>query len=164
MQVEQTVPLIYAPPARPIRLGWTGRLACLAIAAGCAYVIATAFILPPSPNGVGTHREMGLFPCAMLATTGVPCPSCGMTTSFSWFYKGNLVASLYTQPAGALLAMLTAIALIMATYQAITARPIHRMLRVLPIRPWLIAGVGVLAAAWVWKIAIHVTGHDGWLY
>jgi hypothetical protein len=112
---------------------------------------------------MGTHKEsLGLPPCNFLRTTGLPCPSCGMTTSFAWFAKGNLLASAYVQPMGAILALLAAACVWGGFYIALTARPAHRLLRMLPagytLIPLLLLGV----LAWGWKILIHLNGVDGW--
>ena len=160
--MSEVVPAIYAPPLRPIRLSLYGRVLALAIAAAASVLIITAWRLKPSPDGLGTHTEMGFYGCSLLTTTGVPCPSCGMTTSFSWFYRGNVLASCYVQPMGCLLAFGVFATLLGAVYEALTGRPAHRLLRVLPVRRWLLAGVTVLAFAWAWKIMIHLSGRDGW--
>jgi hypothetical protein len=160
--MSEAVPTIYAPPTRPVRLSLYERLIALVIAGGCAGVIATAIHLRPSPDGTGTHQGLGFLSCTMLQTTGIPCPSCGMTTSFAWFYRGSLVASFWVQPAGFVLAWLTGVLLAYSLYEAVTARPIHRLLRFVPMRVWVIAGVAVLAFGWGWKIMIHLWGIDGW--
>ena len=51
---------------------------------------ALAYALEPDPRGFGTHQSLGLPPCTFRALFGIPCPSCGMTTSFSHFMHGNL--------------------------------------------------------------------------
>lgn len=160
--VSQSVIPIYAPPHRPIRLGLYGRALALSVAGTCLAVIVTALQLRPSPEGVGTHQNMGLLACSMLATTGIPCPSCGMTTSFAWFFKGHLLASLYVQPAGFLAAYLTIVVACFSLYEGLTGRPIHRMLRFVAPRWALISGVAIVLAAWGWKIAIRLMGVDGW--
>ena len=76
---------------------------------GCLAILLLAAYLRPSPSGMGTHQQgLGLPACNFLRTTGLPCPSCGMTTSFAWFAKGNLLASAYVQPMGTILALLAA--------------------------------------------------------
>src|ERR1700743_937593 len=103
-----TVPAIYSPKFAHPRLQLAGRALAGAIALGCLSVLCIARILTPSPEGVATHTEMHLEPCYFLIHTGIPCPSCGMTTSFSWFTRGNLAASFYIQPMGCVLAILCA--------------------------------------------------------
>lgn len=66
-----------------------------------------AVYLTPNPSGSGTHMQLGLPPCTMKVVMGIPCPSCGMTTSFSNFVRGNLVAALSANPAGVLLATIS---------------------------------------------------------
>lgn len=148
-------------PARDDRLGW-GRAIAVAVAGGCLALLIVAAFLTPSPDGLGTHRELGLSECQWLRTTGLPCPGCGMTTSFSWFVRGNVLASFYVQPMGCVLAALCCLGFWAGAYVAITGRPIYRLLAVIPSRYVYLPLLGLAIAAWAWKIAIHLSGHDGW--
>src|ERR1700704_37000 len=93
--------------------------------------------LRPDATGTGTHRQLGFAACEFKARTGLPCPSCGVTTAFSYFAHGKFVVSFYTQPMGALLAWATAIAVWVGFYIAVTGRPVHRLLTLLPGRYYL---------------------------
>jgi hypothetical protein len=152
---------LYVAQLRPSVSIW-GRLFSLALALGCLTVLIIAARLEPSPTGVGSHREMGLQSCQLLNRSGLPCPSCGMTTSFTWFVRGNLVASAYVQPMGMVVALATACCVWIGAYIAITGRPVHRLLLQLPARAWLIGLLSFTIAAWAWKIFIHLNGMDGW--
>ncbi len=85
-----------------------------------------------------------------------------MTTSFSHFVRGNWLASFYVQPMGFLLAIITGGVFWAGLYIAVTGRPIHRLLRQLPMVVLIAAFMGLGIAAWGWKIYIHVHGIDGW--
>jgi hypothetical protein len=82
------------------RLRGKARVALLALAGGLIVVLATAGRLTPDPRGYGTHEQLGRPPCAILKLTGRPCPTCGMTTSFAWFVRGDLARSWRANPAG----------------------------------------------------------------
>ncbi len=45
-------------------------------------------------------------PCGMKQRTGLPCPTCGMTTCVLAFARGEVLTAFYTQPAGGLLCSL----------------------------------------------------------
>jgi hypothetical protein len=53
-----------------------------------------------------THRQLGLPECTFKEITGYPCPSCGMTTSFSLLMHGDVWNSLKANFAGTILATL----------------------------------------------------------
>ena len=125
-------------------------------------MLVLAAALPPSPDGVGTHTQLGLQPCQFLATTHIPCPTCGMTTATSYFVRGNILASLYIQPMGFLIALAAAVAFWAGLYIAVTGRPAYRLLRRLPTQRILFALLFFAILAWGWKILIHVKGMDGW--
>lgn len=92
----------------------------------------------------------------------IPCAGCGMTTSFAWLVRGHLLASIYTQPCGFVLGLCTMAAVWIGAYLAITGSPAHRLLMMVPMKFhfwfWLPLGLG----AWMWKIVLHVSGHEGW--
>jgi len=86
------------------RLGWASRVLLAALAITLVAVLVVARRVEPDPRGYGTHERLGLWPCAFRATTGHPCPSCGMTTSFAWFARGEPAHSWRANPAGSVLA------------------------------------------------------------
>lgn len=65
-----------------------------------------AWHLEPSPRGHGTHQQLGFPPCSIQFLFGVPCPGCGMTTSFAWYVRGNWIKAWQANPAGLYLAIL----------------------------------------------------------
>ncbi len=60
----------------------------------CTGVLAAAWLLTPSPDGVGTHEQVLLLPCGFRWLTGLPCPLCGMTTALAQMARGDLLAAL----------------------------------------------------------------------
>jgi hypothetical protein len=138
------------------------RLLAMAVAAIALAVLLVAVRLAPSPTGMETHMALGLSECGFLKRTGLPCPSCGMTTSFSYFVRGNLAASAYVQPMGMLLAVISGMMVWGGLYIAISGRPAYRVLGALPGAAIVVSLLAFGLAAWAWKIFIHVHGIDGW--
>src|SRR5271169_4317146 len=105
--VDLPVPLIFSPLAPRVRVSPLGRIFAVAVSLACLTPLVIAALIQPSPSGLGTHTQLGLGACSFQQVTGIPCPSCGMTTSWAWFARGNLIASLWVQPMGTVLAFLT---------------------------------------------------------
>jgi hypothetical protein len=84
------------------RLGFTSqdRIRYLVVAGSSIALLLIARLLRPSVDGVGTHRQLGLPPCAFLHFTSVPCPSCGLTTSVAHAARLHFYESVITQPFG----------------------------------------------------------------
>jgi len=160
--LEAIAPIVYVRSGPLARVSGWGRLLAAVVAVVCLTVLIIAARLTPNPDGMGTHREMGLQSCGFLERTGLPCPSCGMTTSFAWFVRGNVVASVYVQPMGAVLAALCGVAVWAGAYIAITGRPAHRLIASIPGRYHVIPLMVLALAAWAWKMFIHLHGIDGW--
>jgi hypothetical protein len=156
------VPPIYAPVGGGGRLSAVQRVIAFLITTAAAGLLLTAYWLNPDPSGTGTHLGLGLPRCAFMYYSGLPCPSCGMTTSFSYFAHGNLLASFWVQPMGTLLALLAAMTVWAAGYCACTGRDVSRLVRRWPLQQITIALVALAIAAWGWKIVIHLRGIDGW--
>jgi hypothetical protein len=96
-----------APASTDERLSRSTRIWLAAFALALATVLVVARGLEPDPRGFGTHTQLGLWPCSFKAMTGRPCPTCGMTTSFAWFARGELARSWGANPVGILLATIT---------------------------------------------------------
>ncbi|HMB96375.1 MAG TPA: DUF2752 domain-containing protein [Tepidisphaeraceae bacterium] len=157
-----SIPAIYAPKPVAAVLDLSARIVAGIVALCCLTVLVIARVLPPSPTGVSTHLALGLQRCEFLQRTGIPCPTCGMTTSFSHFARGNIAASLYVQPMGALLAVLTTAAFWIALYMALTGKNVLRLLKIIPPSYYFLPLMFIGLAAWAWKIFIHLKGIDGW--
>ena len=160
--VQVTVPRIYAISPVIQRLTVAQRCVALAVSLACLAVLVTAVLIRPNPAGTESHVQLGLNECQFLRASGIPCPSCGMTTSFAWFVRGNIPASLYVQPMGTLLAAGAGLTFWAGLYIAATGKPVHRLMRLLPGSYYVLIPMGVAIAAWAWKIFIHVRGADGW--
>ncbi|WP_417851554.1 DUF2752 domain-containing protein [Thalassoglobus sp.] len=66
----------------------------------------TASTVDPDPRGFGTHQQFGFPPCSFRVFIGVPCPSCGGTTSVAYFVRGQWIDSLKSNTAVFVLAFL----------------------------------------------------------
>ncbi len=110
--------------------------------------------LVPAEEGHGTHMQLGLQPCSWLARGYGPCPTCGMTTAFALAAHGRIGQAFVTQPAGALLALLVAMAVWAGGYTLITASPAVRGLKRLAVfrTAWAVGAVVLLSWAYKWFV------------
>jgi hypothetical protein len=65
--------------------------------------------LQPDTRGFGTHEQFGWAACSFESSTGWHCPSCGMTTSFSHFIRGQWLRSFKANTTGFFMALFCAI-------------------------------------------------------
>ncbi len=129
------------------------RLVAAVVALACLGLLSVAAWLEPSPTGVGTHTQLlPLQSCAWISYADMPCPTCGMTTSFAHAADGHLIRSFITQPMGCLLAVGTAAAFWVALYIVLTGSPIWRVFQSMwrPIVVWILGAL--LLGAWGYKI------------
>ena len=127
-----------------------GQAATLAVLVG---LIGLGLALVPSPTGAGTHCQLGLPACGMLETTGLPCPTCGVTTAFCLAAHGRLVEALLAQPFGFALFLLVAGGALGLAAALVSGRSVLPVLT-----PWTLAAGGtalmlLLLAAWTYKLA-----------
>lgn len=108
------------PTHRVREPSWSARLIALIVFAPTLAVLLTASSLTANDAGMGTHTQLGLAPCGFKAATGLPCATCGMTTSFTHAAHGHLLTSLVTQPAGMVLAVLTAMVVLLSGWSLAT--------------------------------------------
>jgi len=146
--VDQAVELAVAPDARQA-LGC--RLRGFLVLAPCAAVLALSAWLVPSKAGYGTHRELGLPPCAFISQTGYPCPSCGMTTAFAAMAHGRFGAAWNAQPFGMVMFAMVAALAAAGLAELVTGRDVLRNLRLGPW--WAAVTIGGMFVGWGIKIA-----------
>ncbi len=131
------------------------RLVGAGVAVAAAALLGVAAWLDAVPEGLGTHAQLNLPPCGWILAMDLPCPTCGMTTAFAHAADGNIVGSFVAQPMGAMLAVATAIALLVGTYTAATGSRVAALFGRLCNRraAWLFGTAFV--AAWVYKIVAY---------
>ncbi len=122
------------------------------MALGALLVLALALGLRPSPDGHGTHTSLGLPDCSWAVMLDKPCPTCGMTTSFSHAAKGSLLTSLKTQPMGLLLVVGTAAAFWSGAHAAASGARIWPAVGLLHARWAYLSLAGAVLGAWIYKI------------
>ena len=72
-------------------------------------LLLLAVWLQPNPSGFGTHQQLGLPPCTFQFWFDIPCPSCGGTTAFAHFVRGQWGSALRANAASGLFAGLCVI-------------------------------------------------------
>ncbi len=113
-----------------------------------------AFRLHPAPAGMGTHEQLGLPPCGFLQLTGIPCPSCGLTTAFSHIAHGHPVDAFLAQPFG----VAVYVAMAWLSGYAVVALWRRKPLSDLTESSNFLTGqyilLGIMLVSWFYKIAI----------
>jgi hypothetical protein len=116
-------------PGVPVRQpsAWYVRAALIAIATLLTVVFVTATQVRPfaddgTPLRQASHQTLGLPACNFQVWTGMPCPSCGMTTSFAHLVRGNLWYSLRANWVGTGLALFCAALIPWALASALRGR------------------------------------------
>ncbi len=90
-------------------------------------------------------------PCGFKQRTGLPCPTCGMTTTVLAFARGAVLTAFHTQPAGAFLCSLLAVAAFFALLTAVFGIYFiifDRALAEIKAKYWVLGLLAILAAGW----------------
>ncbi len=129
-----------------------GRTTAALFAAGVIALFGGLWLL----QRVGFDFGLLFGPCGMKQRTGLPCPTCGMTTCVLAFARGELWTAFYVQPAGAFLCALLIVAAFFAFLMAVLGVYFHffdRLWAELRVR-YVVAGLLViLAAGWAVTLA-----------
>jgi hypothetical protein len=93
----------------PVMSRWV-RGTLVGIALGLTALFAVAAFLNPyridgSARRMETHMQLGLPECTFKQVTGLPCPSCGMTTSFALTIRGDFSDAVRANSVGVMLAL-----------------------------------------------------------
>jgi len=116
-----------------------------------AGVIGLGLYLQPSRTGTGTHTILGLPPCGMLVTTGKPCPTCGVTTSFVLAAHGRFGDALGNQPFGLVLFALVVAGLVAMSATLAAGRSWGPVLLPWTVTTFILALVIAGLVSWMYK-------------
>ncbi len=122
------------------------------LAGPCWAVLALAATLTPDPAGYGTHEQLGFQQCSFIVRHGLPCPTCGLTTSVSAAVHGQFGLAFRAQPFGMILAAAIATLAVAGTWELVAGRRILHVLR--PGLWWLWTAVGGVLVGWAVVLAV----------
>jgi len=134
---------------------WVVRALSLALAVGTGVVLALSAWLEPSPDGHGTHLQLGLGTCTFLQLTDVPCPMCGATTTFALMAHLRIAEAIANQPFAVLLFLMTVGVFAVSAAEVVQPRGRWgKLLRPLePYEGWLASAfLAFMGVAWLYKI------------
>ena len=134
------------------------RLAHACVAGGLVAVLLLSLWLEPDARGLGTHEQLLLLPCKFQALTGLPCPSCGMTTAFAYMARGELREAFIAQPLGALGFVVCALLFPVAAWATIRGENAVAAAMRLPWGRLSWAMLAMAGAAWLFKIVVTLAG------
>lgn len=126
------------------------------ILSGCVGAIIIGRMLTPSPSGIGTHTLLGLPPCGFYKITGIPCPTCGVTTSFVLGAHFKFKESFFAQPVGFVVFILIFLGAVAATVFFLAGKSLFNLnLKVSGYKIAIIILTFVLIS-WIYKIFIYL--------
>jgi len=128
----------------------------IAVAAFSAAVLRLASSLHPSARGIGTHEQLGLVPCRFHLLTGIPCPSCGLTTSFAYAAHFQFHQAFVSSPFGLLLFCVVVLAVptsFVLLWQRMSWLQAVEKFDGATVTMWMVVAYG---ASWIYKIAVSV--------
>ena len=133
------------PSLRPIRVRG------LIVAALCWGLFGVALWLHPNPSHYGTHTQLGLGACPFLMRTGLPCVTCGLTTSVSATAHLDLALAWQANPAGIVLLLGAVVLALAGSGELATGRNLLAGLRP---KWWAYGLVLGLPMAWALRLAV----------
>lgn len=135
--------------------GGQRRLVCGVVGLAALGVVGLSLWVKPDARGYGTHEALGLPPCGLKFVTNIPCPSCGMTTSFAHAARLDWRCSLDAHPGGLVLFGAVAITAIVSLSGLVgSPAQAERAERWVQGFPWWQAGIAFFAVflmIWVYR-------------
>jgi len=128
------------------------RVAWIVLASGAFVVLVLARTVTPDPSGFGTHEQLGLPPCLFHVWTALPCPGCGLTTSFAHLSRLDVSAAARAHLLGVPLFALTAAAIPTSLLGALRAWRLGAVWRAWRLGD--LARVGACAFALAWAVRL----------
>jgi len=137
----------------PVAFSGSDWFVYFALMALAGFTLTTARILSPSPNGFGTHEQLGLPPCLFFKLTGIPCPNCGLTTSFAHSARLHFYQAFITQPFGLIAFCLTVISVPFFVFLIRRRIPWSEFIRAKSVDRLIYALIAIYLLSWIYKIA-----------
>jgi len=129
------------------------------LVSACA-VLGVARWLTPAARGYGTHTELGLPPCNFLRLTHLPCPSCGLTTCFTWAAHFHFWQAFLVNPFGVLAFFVTVSAIPTAIFLLWRRISFRRITESAGFTKAIYAGTALYFISWFFKLAtFHYAGY-----
>jgi hypothetical protein len=145
------------------RTNWWARGGLVLVAAALAAVFYIATLVQPydtngNPLRSGSHQSLGMPACRFKEMTGVPCPSCGMTTSFAHLVRGDVGDSVRANWVGTGLAVFCAFLIPWCLVSAVRGRllGVRRLEAVLA----FLVGVFTVLMLGRWGVVLLLTVFD----
>lgn len=114
---------------------------------------AFALWVEADPRGFGTHEKLGLPPCAPMELWNIPCPGCGVTTSFALAAHGHVLASFVNQPFGCALALSIPLFAFWAWRVHLRGLDLRDEIAKRSTWPWAVGATSIIALSWLYKLA-----------
>ncbi len=135
------------------------------VAAAIVLLCVVGFFVLARLAGAGkVDIDRWIEPCGFKQKYGLPCPTCGMTTSAVSFAGGKIIESFYIQPAGGLFCSVLAVAAFLAFLAAffgVYFTFLRRFFTEVKIRHIILALIIIIAASWAVTLAgaLAVSNH-----
>ncbi len=145
-------PIFFLLDFQESSMGLMQRIFNTSLFLGGGFILLLSYFLTPDPRGFGTHQQLFLPPCPFRWLTHLPCPSCGLTTSFAYFAKGDWIAAWKTHPLGPILfifLVLFELFVLKSLLQGSSLRENLKKIFTLPLAVYLIIGV---IMQWIFRL------------
>ena len=140
------------PSLESLPLARRGRIT---LAVGSLFLLAgfcLAASVDPDPRGFGTHQQLGLPPCTFQDQFKLPCPSCGMTTSWSLATRGEVLEAARINCGGLALAIIALAYLPASCYFIWRGRSTRGGWFSLALGISILTSLMIAIAQWLWRL------------
>lgn len=121
---------------------------------GLAGLLSIASLLEPSPQGYGTHRQLGFPNCSLITLFGLRCPGCGMTTSWAHCMRGDIESALQANAGGTMLCLLSIVCAPAMIVLGISGRPSRGRWFFIASTTGFCIAMGVAILEWLIRLAV----------
>ncbi|MBN2489271.1 MAG: DUF2752 domain-containing protein [Planctomycetes bacterium] len=132
---------------------WPEKTVILCLLALTLYWLSLSFAFTPVHGNRAVIGPVVLPPCGFKVSTGLPCPTCYMTRSFTLVARGRILAALALQPMGAILWLVLALSVPVLLVALALPRPLGPLVERWPWKSILLVFFLLILASWGYTIA-----------